>query len=142
MGDIPDDVGLWLHKYADSWFIGGSRGALGKADADLDIVVLCNSGGVWAPPGFEPSGNKYACEEAVMPNLSYSREGVDLIICNDATVFRSWWKAHQIVSALQLTSRDDRVRVHHIVLERQGTYLKLKQGEMKVSRVEDICLDI
>lgn len=110
----------WLDKQID-WFVGGSSAVLGRGNGrDLDIVVLVddyeNARTLPREYDFEQPGRGYYSFRA--NKLYRSRRGVDLIITDDRECYLSWHKAMQICKLLNLTRREDRLKVHQVLLER------------------------
>lgn len=113
----------WLNKQ-HGWFIAGSQAIHPASDRDMDIVVLVSdyeeSKSLTWVHGFVESDNSNYC--ALQPNKFYERGDVDLIVTDKYETYILWHKATEVCKALDLTSREDRVKVHHILLEREDSY--------------------
>lgn len=120
---IPnEELVQWLNRQ-NGWFVAGSSAVPGCASNDRDVVVLVDA---YADardthPRFltEFSGSEYT---ALQPNICLRAPGIDLIVTDRYDTFILWHKATLICKKLRLTSRADRLVVHHTLLERAGEY--------------------
>ena len=127
---IPTDVLEWLDEQIE-WFLGGSSVLLKENQGqDLDIVVLVENGALrelrsdMRSLGFKEREmcmvNREDVDYNVGGNRLYEREDIDLIIVDKGHVYQQWKDAAMIVAELGLTNREDRLKVHHILLKRQS----------------------
>ena len=127
---IPNDVREWLDKQIE-WFLGGSSVLLKENHGqDLDIVVLVDDWDSWElrrdmrnlafiqREMFMVNGE--AVDYNVGGNRLYEREYIDLIIVDAEYTYQRWKDAALVVAELGLTNREDRLKVHHILLKRQS----------------------
>ena len=120
---IPnEELVQWLDRQ-DGWFVAGSSAIPDCGSNDLDIVVLVGDykGARNTHPDFlcEVDSSAYT---ALQPNICLRAPGIDLIVTERYDTFVLWHKATLICKELRLIRRDDRLKVHHILLERAGEY--------------------
>ena len=117
-----EELVQWLDRQ-NGWFVAGSSAVPGCESNDLDVVVLVD--GYAAARNTHPrfltefNGSGYT---ALQPNICLRAPGIDLIVTERYDTFILWHKATLICKKLRLTSRADRLVVHHILLERAGDY--------------------
>ena len=151
---IPNDVLEWLDKQIE-WFLGGSSVLLKESQSqDLDIVVLVENWGSFELRramlllGFEQremfTVNGEEVDYNVSGNLLYERQNIDLIILDHEYKYQRWKNAALIVAELGLTNREDRLKVHHILLKRQSYTMQnpLSVGGTRVSEAVRDVFDI
>jgi hypothetical protein len=124
---IDTELQAWLDKQP-AWFVCGAAG-MDLPTTDLDIAVLvpslhaCHSilkmG--YAERHLYPVAGKLA-DYVETGNKLFEKGDIDLIVMDNDEIYRDWHKAFTVCKDLNLTKRADRLKVHHILLVRNGVY--------------------